>query len=99
MYTISGRQQAVIQEGERQGEARYRQCFPKMQKRWTVKKVFEKKKYNFLPELQKNVLEMCSGIGNIPDPVPEVELPANIATTPAPNKQDLIDKHRSRFNR
>ena len=70
-----------------------------MHKRWIVKPVKEKKSYAFLPELQKRVLEMCSGTGDIPDPVPEVDLPVNIASEAAPDKQELIARHRSRFNR
>lgn len=70
-----------------------------MQKRWVVKPVKEKKTYEFLPDLQKRVLGMCSGTGDIPDPVPDVDLPANIAREPAPDKEELIERHRSRFNR
>lgn len=68
MVLIAERSQAVIKHGERSGEARYNQSFPKMHKRWVVKPVMEKKTYDFLPELQKNVLDMCAGIGDIPEP-------------------------------
>jgi len=95
----TGRNQAVIQKGERSGEARYRQCFPKMHKRWVVKPVLENKNYAFLPELQQKVLEMCDGTEDpILEPI-EVDLPANIASEPAPDKQELIQRHRSRFSR
>lgn len=95
----TGRNQAVIQKGARSGEAKYRQCFPKMHKRWVVKPVMEKKNYAFLPELQKKVLELCEGTqdSNL-EPI-EVDLPANIASEPAPDKQELIQRHRSRFTR
>ncbi|KAK2558915.1 THAP domain-containing protein 2 [Acropora cervicornis] len=94
----TGRKQAVIQRGERVGEARYRPCFPKMHRRWVVKPVLEKKSYAFLPELQKKVLGMCNGTEDPLEPT-AVYLPPNIASEPAPGKQDLIKKHRSRFSR
>ena len=82
----TGRKQAVIQRGERVGEARYRPCFPKMHGRWVVKPVLEKKSYAFLPELQKKVRGMCNGTE---DPLEEtaVDLPRNIASGAAPGKQ------------
>jgi len=94
----TGRKQAVIQRGERVGEARYRPCFPKMHRRWVVKPVLEKKSYAFLPELQKKVLGMCDGTEDPLEPT-AVDLPPNIASEPALGKQDLIKKHRSRFSR
>ena len=67
-----------------------------MHRRWVVKKVMEKKTFDFRKELQVKVLDMCSGIGDIPEPM-QVALPNNIASEPAPDKQSLIDHHRSRF--
>lgn len=96
--SVTKRSQAVIKDGERSGEARYNKCFPKMHKRWVVKPVKEKKNYDFLPELQTRVLEMCEGTGEIPEPI-EVDLPDNIASEQAPDKQHLIARHRSRFAR
>ena len=95
----AGRKQAVIQKGERSGEARYNQSFPKRHKKWVVKPVMEKKKYDFLPVLQKKVLEVCQGTEEVSPDAIEVELPDNIASEPAPAKQELIQKHRSRFTR
>lgn len=67
-----------------------------MHKRWVVKPVKEKKNYDFLLELQKDVLDLCEGAEDLPD-VPVVDLPANIATETAPDKQVLIAQHRTRF--
>lgn len=89
----------MIQSGERKGVARYNKSFPKTHKRWVVKPVKVKKKYNFRQGLQTKVLEMCEGTGDIPEPIIEVQLPDNIASKPAPDKQDLIDRHRSRFSK
>ena len=43
----TGRSQAVIKSDERAGEARYKFCFPKANKRWVVKPINEKKSYQF----------------------------------------------------
>jgi len=94
----TGRQQAIIKKGDRAGELRYRQKYPKMHKRWVVKPVLEEKSYAFIDELKTNMLRMCQGDIDI-EPLDEVDLPKNIAKTPATNKQDLIQKHRSRFSR
>ncbi|KAK3745396.1 hypothetical protein QZH41_001436 [Actinostola sp. cb2023] len=94
----SGRAQAVIKKGDSIGEARYRKCFPKMHKRWVAKPIMEKKTYAFLPEMQKRILETCQDGTAAALPI-QVDLPDNIATKPAPDKQELIERHRSRFNR
>ena len=52
----TGRSQAVIKSGERAGEARYKLCFPKANKRWVVKPINEKKSYQFLSDLLSEVL-------------------------------------------
>ncbi|KXJ08546.1 THAP domain-containing protein 2 [Exaiptasia diaphana] len=87
------RNQALIKHGERRGEPRFNKSFPKMHKRWVVKPVMKKKSYDFLPELQIKVLEV------LVRSLSQVDLPDNIASEPAPDKQDLIDRHRSRFAR
>ena len=95
------RQQAVIQEGPRSGEARYRKSFPKTHKRWVAKPVKEKKSYAFLSELQLKVLELCEDGMDAAQikPLDIVEVPSNIASVPAPDKQEIIQRHRSRFAR
>ena len=52
----TGRSQALIKSGERAGEARYKLCFPKANKRWVVKPINEKKSYQFLSDLLSEVL-------------------------------------------
>lgn len=97
----TGRQQAVVQKGPGRGDARYRMCFPKTHKRWGVKPIKEQKNYDFLPKLQLKVLQACDGglEGAEIEPLDEVELPANIASVPAPDKDELIQRHRTRFAR
>ena len=94
----TGRNQARVQEGEHAGQARYKMCFPKAHKRWVVKPITEKKSYNYLSNLISEVIKRCEEGNAIAQPLP-VQLPKNIASEPAPLKADLIQQHRSRFNR
>ena len=43
----TGRSQALVQSGEHAGEARYKLCFPKANKRWVVKPISEPVQYSF----------------------------------------------------
>lgn len=94
----AGRGQAVIRKGNNIGEARYRKCFPKAHKRWVVKPIMQTKTYAFLPEMQQSVLNNCQD-GTVVGHAAEINLPHNIASEPAPEKQELIRRHRSRFNK
>ena len=94
----TGRGQAEVQSGQHAGEGRFKVCFPKAHKRWVVKPITQKKSYHHLSALLKKVLERCEGGNAVAEPVP-VALPHNIASVPAPSKEDLIMNHRSRFNR
>ena len=94
----TGRNQARVQEGEHAGQARYKMCFPKAHKRWVVKPITEKKSYNYLSNLISEVIKRCEEGNAIAQPLP-VQLPKNIASEPVPLKADLIQQHRSRFNR
>ena len=87
----TGRKQAVNLRGGGEGEAKYRPCFPKMHRRWVVKPALEKKSYAFHPELQKKVLGICNATED-PLELTPVDLPPNIASEPAPGKQNLIKK-------
>ena len=94
----TGRSQAVVQSGEHVGEARYKLCFPKSNKRWVVKPISEPKSYSFLTGLLVEVIKRVEQGGAAAQPV-HVQLPKNIASKPAPAKSDAIQQHRSRFNR
>ena len=94
----TGRSQAQVQSGEHAGEARYKLCFPKANKRWVVKPITENKSYHYLFGLMSEVIKRCEEGNAAAQPVP-VRLPRNIASVPAPPKADLIQQHRSRFNR
>ena len=94
----TGRSQALVQSGEHAGEARYKLCFPKANKRWVVKPISEPKSYSFLTGLLSEVIKRVEQGGAVAQPV-SVQLPKNIASKPAPAKADAIQQDRSRFNR
>ena len=94
----TGRSQAVIKSGERAGEARYKLCFLKANKRWVVKLINEKKSYEFLSDLLSEVLSRVEQGHAAAQPL-HLPLPRTIASEPAPTKSDAIRQHRSRFNR
>ena len=93
-----GRKQATVQSGPRAGQARYKVSFPKAQKQWVAKPIKEKKSYEHVMVLMDTVADACE-TGEV-DIEPEARhLPKNISGTPPPSKQELVCKHRSRFNR
>ena len=94
----TGRGQAQVQSVEQAGETRYKLCFPKASKRWIVKPITEKKSYQYLSGLLSEVIKRCEEGNAAAQPVP-ARLLRNIASEPAPLKADLIQQHRSRFNR
>ena len=59
--TNTGHRQAVIKSGEWAGDARYKLCFPKANKRWVVKPINEKKSYQFLSDVLSEVLSRNLG--------------------------------------
>jgi len=94
----TGRKQAVVQSGTRSGEARYKVSFPKTQKQWVVKPIKEKKSYAHVESLMADVVTAChrGGVDHEPE---AVNLPKNISGLVAPSKPELVEAHRSRFNR
>ncbi len=87
------REQAVTAEGV----PRYNAVFPKRTREWVAKPVSQPKCHKWRQELVSTTLRFQSGaIAATVVPVPET-LPQNIADTPRPSKQDIIDKTTSRF--
>ena len=93
-----GRMQSGIERGANAGEARYRKCYSKKQKQWIVKPILEKTTYHVLPEMSDRVLEKCESDTAVPLEV-NICLPQTIATEAAPEKHELIRRHRSQFDR
>ena len=93
-----GRQPAIVQSGPRAGQARYEVSFPKAQKQWVAEPIKEKKSYEHVMVLMDTVADACE-TGEV-DLEPEARhLPKNISGTAPPSKQELVCKHRCRFNR
>ena len=53
----SARNQAQIKSGKQAGEARYKMCFPKANKRWVAKPINEHKSYQYLSVLLHEVVK------------------------------------------
>ena len=94
----SGREQAVAKSGAHAGEARFKSSFPKAQKQWVAKPIKDKKSYAHVMVLMDTVANTCE-TGEVAVEPEAPHLTKNISGTAAPNKQELIHKHRSRFNR
>ena len=76
-----GREHALVEAGERRGEARYKVSFPKAQKQWVVKPIRAKKSYTHVFRLMDDVVSRCQSVGlsnecQITDEEP-VNLPRN----------------------
>ena len=89
------REQAKVKSGDHAGTARYKTCYPKGSKHWVVKNISDKKNYTFRTNLMHDVV--CSFTEDLPLQPTLPNLPKNIAKYPAPTKQELLQKHKSRF--
>ena len=69
---------------------------PKGTKRWVVKPISKCKDYSFRTTLMEVVVRSCKESPSSKPVIPN--LPKNIASEPAPPKQELIQKHKSHFN-
>ena len=72
------------------GDARYKCVFPKLQKQWVAKPIYEK----------SYLLSDAILLKKVEIEVPDLErphLPKNIAPNPRGNKEDIITRHVSRF--
>ena len=85
--------QATIKEGKK----RYNTSFSKMTATWSAKPIKEKKSDEVFQKLIFRTEELV--FKNLELPIPEIPtLPANIALTPKPNKEDIITTQISRFS-
>ena len=62
----TGRGKPVIKTGAQEGQARYKLCFPKANKRWVAKSRTEKKSYEYLKDYSLRLFKDVTG---------EIELP------------------------
>ena len=79
------------------GTLRYKLVFPKQSAAWTVKPIKVQKNKTHVNDMVSRVIE-CSN-KNIKIDEPSIaSIPRNIASTPRPNKKDVVAEHRSRFS-
>ena len=79
------------------GDSRFKCVYPKLQKKWVAKPMYEEKSYQFVDYLIRDTILLKQGAINVP-PLQKPVLPANIAPTPRGNKEDIIEQHMSRFH-
>jgi hypothetical protein len=78
-----------------EGKQWYKAVFPKSQKEWRLKPIKEEKDYAYYDDLVQRTIHTQL---NQPSPLPpQPNLPANIAKTPRPPLQELIQQRKTRF--
>ena len=88
-----GRTQAMTKEGV----AKHKFVHPKGSPGWVAKPQYKDKSYQFLHDLMADLLAFKRGQIEVP-PLPAKPAAANIAPTARPPKENLLERHRSRFN-
>ena len=78
------------------GDVRYKCVYPKLQKQWVAKPIYEEKSYQFVHDLLSDTILMKMGEIDVPD-LERPHLLQNIAPNPRGNKEDIIARHVSRF--
>ncbi|XP_063436592.1 uncharacterized protein LOC134718022 [Mytilus trossulus] len=88
------------QKTDANGKLSFATRCPKSTGRWTARKIYEKKDYDFKADiLQFAVTSQQEGPKRkTVHQLKSLSLPVNISKDPAPCKEDLIDDHRSRFS-
>ena len=79
------------------GGARFKCVYPKLQKKWVAKPIYQEKSYQFVDDLIRDTILLKQGAIDVPL-LQRPALPANIAATPRGNKEDIIEHHMSRFH-
>lgn len=78
------------------GDERYKCVYPKLQKQWVAKPIYEEKTYQFVHYLLRDTILLKEGEIEAPA-LERPNLPKNIAPNPRGNKGDIIERHVSRF--
>ena len=86
------RKQAVVQNGSRQGEKRYKVVCSKQCKNWVAKENKEQKSYHYIKTMMNDVLLTKQGHNFDYQPVIQAKC---IAPIPRPPKEDVIQRHQS----
>ena len=77
--------------------AAYNLSFSKITRNWSTKPIKENKDRTMFKDIAKQVLDAVENNMRF-ERVPKPDLPANIASVPRPNKDDVIKYQRSRFS-
>lgn len=84
------------------GKEKYNVIHSKQSNQWVVRKLYEPTTQDFRKDLVQQVIQRrLDNNVRLGDKTfhihPPVSIPANIAPTPKPNKDDLVRQHASRF--
>ena len=80
----------------KKGVPRFKIVFPKLTARWTAKPIKAHKNKSYIRAMVDRAIECCNNNIELPKAVIP-EIPKNIATTPRPDKKQVIEDHCSRF--
>ncbi|CAH2300122.1 Hypothetical predicted protein [Pelobates cultripes] len=96
-----GREQATIQKEQAGtghiGDLRFKPFFSKRSKNWKIKKIYEKTTIAHIYPMMADVLRIASGDLQVNWQSQTGQLPINIASTPRPPKEVMVDRHFSRL--
>ena len=95
----TSRNHATVSSRENEEELRYRVVFPKRSKEWVAKPIMEKTTRDHLqPMLDAIVERKNQDASNRSATLTAPHIPRNIASTPRPDKAEVIARHTSRFS-
>lgn len=81
----------------KKGEKRFNVTFSKLSRNWVAKPIKEKKNLQYFTELVDESIYAIIEKKSFHPEVTTKSIPKNIASTPKPNKKDVIEKQLSRF--
>ena len=90
----AGRSQAQTKDGS----LKHKFVCPKGTGGWVAKPKYEDKSYQFVDNLMATLVAFKRGDTEVP-PLPPKQAVRNIASITRPPKEELLAKHRSRFNK
>lgn len=93
----AGRQQAVVTSGPHKGELRYSIVAPKGRAGWVARVIKERKTYDYVQDMIQSAVDLCRADGQGAPQIPGKELPQNIAREEKPPKEEIVERHKSRF--
>ena len=82
-----------------QGKQRFNVMFPKATSRWSVRRLYVAKSYDFRQEILCCVVQrkLTSDTKSVPHQEKSRSLPQNIARVPVPSKSTLVEAHVTRY--